>query len=200
MREIAILTFVTLDGVMQAPAMPEEDRSNGFSAGGWAAPFWDGVMPRVERLAMSKPYDMLFGRKTYDLFAGHWPNAPKSNLSDRMNAARKYVVTSSPDNLTWENSYPVSGDVVAGLKALKRQDGPLLQVHGSGQLIQTLLAHDLIDEFRLWTFPVVVGSGKRLFEPGCGLHRFGLKASEDCGNGVTMGIYRPDAHLPADQG
>ncbi|MEX0278250.1 MAG: dihydrofolate reductase family protein [Ruegeria sp.] len=191
MRKLAVLTFVTLDGVMQSPSMPEEDPSGGFQHGGWAAPYWDGVMEQVQHHAMSDPYDMVFGRKTYDLFAGHWPNAPKSALSDRINKARKYVVTSQPSSLRWQNAHPVNGNVANEISALKAQDGPLLQVHGSSCLIQTLLAHGLIDEFRLWIFPVVVGNGKRLFEKGTLPCQLKLTRFERCKNGATMQFYRP---------
>ncbi|CCN72639.1 dihydrofolate reductase family protein [Vibrio nigripulchritudo] len=191
MRKLAILAFVTLDGVMQSPSMPEEDPSGGFTHGGWAAPYWEGVMTQVERYAMSEPYDMVFGRNTYDIFAGHWPSAPKSTLSDRMNAARKYVVTSNPQTLIWENSIAITGDVVSEIQTLKDQSGHLLQVHGSTNLIQTLLKHDLIDELRLWLFPVVVGNGKRLFEASTGTRQLTLTKFERCENGVTMNFYRP---------
>ncbi|MDP5218804.1 dihydrofolate reductase family protein [Ruegeria sp. 2205SS24-7] len=201
MRQLAVLTFVTLDGVMQSPSMPEEDPSGGFEHGGWAAPYWEGVMDQVERHAMSDPYDMVFGRKAYDLFAGHWPNAPKSALSDRINKARKYVVTSQPSSLHWQNARPINGNIAEEISTLKAQDGPLLQVHGSSRLIQALLAHRLIDEFRLWVFPVVVGGGKRLFENGSPPCQLKLIRFEHCGNGVTMQFYRPesDASLPAQQ-
>ncbi|MEO0384593.1 MAG: dihydrofolate reductase family protein [Pseudomonadota bacterium] len=189
MRDLAILTFQTLDGVMQAPMTPDEDRTGGFDQGGWAAPYFEQVMAQVGREAMAKPYDMLFGRKTYDMFAGHWPNVESDPAADRMNAARKYVVSGGSPNLSWNNSHLVSGDVPAELAALKRQDGPLLQVHGSAQLIQTLMAHDLINEFRLWTFPVIVGSGKRLFESGAAPGEFQLKKSEQGQNGVVMTLY-----------
>lgn len=185
MRDLAILTFITLDGVMQSPSMAEEDPDNGFAQGGWAAPFWEETMPRVAATAMTAPYDILFGRKTYDIFAGHWPNAPKSDQSDQLNQAQKHVVTSRPDPLTWQNSHPITGNVEQAIRELKRQDGPLLQVHGSAQLIQTLLANDLIDEFRLWTFPVVVGTGKRLFETGTKPVALAHVRSETLGNGVV---------------
>ncbi len=190
MRDLAVLAFVTLDGVMQAPSMADEDRSGGFDQGGWAAPYWNGAMAQVTREAMAEPYDMLFGRRTYDLFAGHWPDAPKSAVSERMNAARKYVVTSDPGSLAWANTIPLTGDVKDEICGLKAQDGPLLQVHGSARLIQALLAHDLIDEFRIWTFPVVVGSGKRLFEAGTPLATLSLSKAEATTNGVSMTIYR----------
>lgn len=185
MRELAVLSFVTLDGVMQSPSMPEEDPSGGFTQGGWAAPYWDGVMPHVERVAMSKPYDILFGRKTYDIFSGHWPNAPRSELGDRLNAAQKYVATSQSAPLSWEVTHALKGDTVEAVKKLKTEDGPLLQVHGSAALIQTLQAHDLIDEFRIWTFPVVIGAGKRLFEGTASPRSYALAGAEALDNGVT---------------
>ena len=185
MRELAVLTFQTLDGVMQAPKLPEEDRSGGFARGGWADPYWDDVMAQVGRVAMNVPYDALFGRKTYDLFAAHQP-ASGTPLSD----AKKYVVTSNPAGLAWQNSVPLTGDVPAEVARLKQEDGPLLQVHGSWELIQTLLDHHLVDEFRLWTFPVVVGAGKRLFAEGFAAEHLDLTRTDVTGNGVVMGIYR----------
>ena len=138
MRELALLTFMTLDGVMQSPKMPEEDRSGGFE-GGWVEPYWDEVMAMVGRQAMAKPYDVLLGRRTHDLVAAN----ARDNLLSRF---KKYVATSSPDTLGWSNSEAVTGVVAAGVAALKRRDGLLLQVHGSCRLIQTLLARDLVDE------------------------------------------------------
>lgn len=191
MRELAILTFLSLDGVMQGPTSPEEDPSGGFSQGGWAQSCWDGVMEQVGREAMAEPYDMLFGRKTYDMFASHWPEAdPEDPAAARMNGAAKYVASSTLTNPSWQNTTVLSGNVAKQVAALKQADGPLLQVHGSGHLIQTLLKHDLIDEFRLWTFPVVVGSGKRLFENGARPSSLTLKKSEATGNGAVMAIYR----------
>ncbi len=192
MRELAILVFVTLDGVMQAPGSPEEDPSGGFKHGGWAAPYWQGVMPHVEQAAMSEQYDILFGRKTYDLFAGHWPNAAKSKASERLNNAEKYVATSTPLTTEWQKSHTITGDLVGEINELKSYDGPLLQVHGSARLIQSLMKHDLIDEFRIWTFPVLVGAGKRLFEvshPPLGLR---LTTCEGLANGVVSNFYRRD--------
>ncbi|WP_299698662.1 dihydrofolate reductase family protein [uncultured Tateyamaria sp.] len=190
MRELAILAFVTVDGVMQAPSMADEDRSGGFDGGGWAAPYWEGVMPHVEETAMSTPYDVLFGRKTYDLFAGHWPNAPRSKANERLNSARKFVATSSPLGTEWENSEVLTGEVVPEIARLKSQDGPLIQVHGSAQLIQALTKHDLIDEFRIWTFPVLVGKGKRLFEGEHPPRDLTLVSAEGLTNGVVSQVYR----------
>ena len=171
MRELATLSFVTLDGVMQSPTGPEEDPSGGFTGGGWGAPYWEDVMPLVYAEAMSEPYDLLFGRRTYDVFASHWPSlsAGSDPVAARLNGGRKYVATrSSAHPLPWPESTRITGDVAAEVARLKAEDGPLIQVHGSVELIQTLLEHELIDEYRLWTFPVVVGSGKRLFGEGCG--------------------------------
>lgn len=186
MRELAILTFLTLDGVMQL----QEDGSGDFDRGGWAAPFWEEVMAQVGREAMSLPYDMLFGRKTYDAFAAHWPNVEGDPAADMMNAARKYVVSGGLPDLSWNNSHLISGDIPAEVAALKQQEGPLLQVHGSRHLLQTLLTHDLVDEFRLWIFPVIVGSGKRLFDTDAAPNRLKLVKSEHTPNGVVMTIFR----------
>ncbi|NNF80584.1 MAG: dihydrofolate reductase [Rhizobiales bacterium] len=184
MRELALLTFITLDGVMQAPKMPEEDWSGGFDQGGWADPYWEEVMALVGREAMAEPYDVLFGRKTFDTFAAH------ASDDHPMNSFKKFVATSKPDNLGWQNSTAITGDIPAEVARLKQQDGPLLQVHGSWELIQTLLSHDLVDELRLWIFPVVAGRGKRLFETGTVPSKFGLVNTGSTSNGVLMGIYR----------
>jgi dihydrofolate reductase len=190
MREIAILSFVTLDGVMQAPMMPEEDKSGGFEQGGWAVPYWEEVMAQVQAEAMAEPYDMLFGRKTYDAFAGHWPDATGNPIADMMNAAKKYVVSNNAPNLDWNNSHIVTGDVPAEIAALKTESGPLIQVHGSSRLLQTLFAHDLVDEFRLWSFPTIVGAGKRLFDGDAVPRQLELTKSEQSEGGVVMSIYR----------
>ncbi|MXV80432.1 MAG: dihydrofolate reductase [Chloroflexi bacterium] len=192
MRELAILSFVTLDGVMQSPTSPEEDPSGGFAGGGWGALYWDEVMPQVYSEAMSEPYDLLFGRRTYDVFASHWPNVGGDDpVAARLNGGHKYVVTRSAEHLLpWAESTRLTGDVVAGIKKLKAGEGPLIQVHGSAELIQTLLAHGLIDEFRLWVFPVVVGGGKRLFADGVVPGNLRLVRSGSTGNGVVMAVYR----------
>ncbi|MFV1990590.1 MAG: dihydrofolate reductase family protein [Acidimicrobiales bacterium] len=189
MRELAILTFVSLDGVMQGPSGPDEDPSGGFTRGGWAQACWDAVMEQVKVEAMAEPYDLLLGRTTYELFAAGAPEA-SDPLSIMLNNATKYVVTSAPGNLEWQNSVVVGGDIAGEIAKLKDQDGPLLQVHGSGELIQLLLAHGLIDEFRLWTFPVLVGSGKRLFDSGCVPTDLSLVKTATTPGGATMSIYR----------
>ncbi len=191
MRKLAILTFQTLDGVMQSPTSPEEDTSNGFTHGGWAVECWDEVMKQVLDEAMSEPYDLLLGRKTYEMFAPSWSKAPASNpVAIKLNSATKYVVTSTLKTLEWNNSIAITGDIATKIAQLKKQDGVLLQVHGSWQLIQTLLAHDLIDEYRIWTFPVIIGSGKRLFEGRAAPKYLKLVKSDTCPTGAAMNIYR----------
>ena len=191
MRELAVVTFLTLDGVMQAPMQPEEDPSGGFGHGGWAAPHFDEVMGQVSEVAMTEPVDLLFGRKTYELFAPHWPSVGDENPHARfLNNATKYVATSTLDKLEWTNSKAVTGDIAVEVARLKQQEGPLLQVHGSWQLIQTLHAEDLIDEFRLWIFPVSVGAGKRLFDQDTMTSKLKLVKSAATANGVVMAIYR----------
>lgn len=191
MRELAVITFQTLDGVMQAPSMPDEDPSGGFQSGGWAAPYWETVMEQVMREAMAEPYDILLGRKTYESFAAHWPSIGDDNpVAKIMNAARKDVVTSASAELAWNNAHRLSGDVSAEVARLKEQDGPLIQVHGSSELLQTLIANDLVDEYRLWTFPVIVGDGKRLFAAGAPPKEFELRKSAATSDGVVMGLYR----------
>lgn len=187
MRDLAILTFVTLDGVMQAPSDPSEDTSGDFQLAGWARPYWDDVMAQVGRTAMAAPYDLLIGRTTYGIFKGAHSSTDEN---DPLLKARKYIVTSSKDSLKWPNSIRISGDVAAEIAKLKTTDGPLLQVHGSWRLIQLLLAHDLIDEFRLWVFPVTLGAGKRLFAEGAPPAKLRLTHSEPTGNGVFMMTYR----------
>ncbi|MDE2967865.1 MAG: dihydrofolate reductase family protein [Chloroflexota bacterium] len=193
MRELAILSFVTLDGVMQSPTSPEEDASGGFAAGGWGAPYWEQVMPQVYAEAMSAPYDLLFGRRTYDVFASHWPNVdPEEDpVAARLNGGHKYVAARTASHpLAWGPATRIGDDLVGEVGRLKSGDGPLIQVHGSAELIQTLLAHELIDEFRLWVFPVVVGDGKRLFADGVVPGSLELLRTGSTGNGVVMSVYR----------
>jgi dihydrofolate reductase len=194
MRKLAILTFQTLDGVMQAPSVPEEEFSGSFTQGGWANECWGEVMDQVGREAMTEPYDLLLGRTTYEIFASSFANSGNSNpTAEKLNNAKKYVVTSSLKEFRWQNSEPITGDIAVEVTRLKKQDGPLLQVHGSWQLIQTLLSHSLIDEFRLWTFPVVVGAGKRLFADGAIPINLKLTKFESCPSGAFMSFYQPTA-------
>ena len=195
MRKLIVSTFLTLDGVMQAPGGPEEDDSGGFTHGGWSVNYWDEMMPEVMGEALSAPFDLVLGRKTYDIFAAHWPHAPEEEGAKLFNDATKYVASRSRPTLEWSNSLPIEGDAAEGIAALKREDGPELQVHGSGNLIQTLLRHDLVDTFQLWVFPLVIGSGKRLFAEGtipAGLRLIDSKLST---TGVVIGTYEPAGEI-----
>ena len=186
MRTLAVNTFMSLDGVMQAPGGPDEDPTGGFTLGGWAVNYFDDEM--MGRIADSGPYDLLLGRGTYEIFAAHWPY-DEGPVADQLNSARKHVASTTLDRAEWANSTVISGDVAEYVADLKSQDGPEIQVHGSPGLIQTLLEHDLIDEFRLWIFPVVVGSGKRLFGSGAIPAGLTLTDSQVSKTGVTINTY-----------
>jgi dihydrofolate reductase len=166
MRKLSVNTFVSLDGVMQAPGGPQEDPTGHFAYGGWNVTFWDDVMGQTMAKAVDKPYELLLGRKTYEIFAAHWPYVADDPIADWLNTMTKYVASRTLDEVTWNGSQLLTGDAGDAVATLKQQDGPDLQVHGSGALLQTLLRHDLVDEFTVWTFPVLLGSGKRLFGPG----------------------------------
>jgi dihydrofolate reductase len=190
MRKLVVSTFVTLDGVMQAPGGPEEDTSGGFAQGGWSFGYWDEMMGRTMGAALEKPFDLLLGRRTYEIFAAHWPHSEEPP-ADKFNKCTKYVASRTLKKLDWQNSQLLRGDAAAAIAALKREDGPELQVHGSGGLVQTLLKAALIDELRLWTFPVTVGPGKRLFGDGTQPAGFALVDSKMSTTGVLIGTYRP---------
>ena len=191
MRKLIVSTFVTLDGVMQAPGGPGEDDSGGFEYGGWSVNYWDELMGHVMTEALSAPFDLLLGSKTYDIFSTFWPDAPEEAGSKPLNDATKYVASRTHRALDWGPSVLIEGDAAEGVAKLKQGDGSELQVHGSGNLIQTLLQHGLVDEYRLWVFPLVIGSGKRLFADGtipAGLRLVDSKVST---TGVVIGTYEP---------
>lgn len=191
MRKIVVLSFVSLDGVMQAPGGPEEDASSDFRYGGWTVPYFDGFTGEIMGEQMNMPFDLLLGRKTYDIFAAYWPNQdPSGPVAAPFNEATKYVVSNGSPQLTWENSVLIDGDVETKLKELKQQDGPMLQVHGSSNLIQTLLRNDLVDEFWLKIFPVTLGQGKRLFGEGTIPAAFKLADSKASPSGVIFANYQ----------
>lgn len=190
MRKIVVLSFISLDGVMQAPGGPEEDTSSGFKYGGWTVPYFDEFSGNMMGEQMSMPFDLLLGRKTYDIFASYWPKHPEIEaVAGPFNKCTKYVVSNSSPKLTWEKSELVDGDVAAKLKELKSGDGPMLQVHGSGNMIQTLLKEDLVDELWLKIFPVTLGSGKRLFTEGTIPAAFELVESKIAPSGVIFANY-----------
>jgi dihydrofolate reductase len=191
MRKLIVSSFLTLDGVMQAPGGPGEDDSGGFAHGGWSVNYWDERMGQVMGEAMSAPFDLVLGRKTYDIFAAYWPHAPEDAGGKPLNDATKYVASRSHPALEWGPSVLIEGDAAAGVAALKQSDGPELQVHGSGNLIQTLLRHNLVDEYRLWVLPLVIGSGKRLFAGGTIPSGLKLADSKVSTTGVVIGTYEP---------
>ncbi|MEW6633054.1 MAG: dihydrofolate reductase family protein [Pseudomonadota bacterium] len=188
MRKIVAATFVSLDGVMQAPGGPEEDPAGGFTLGGWTFHYWDDVMGAAMGETFGKPFALLLGRKTYDIFAAHWPYQDDP-IGEAFNAATKYVATHRPESLTWRNTQSLGPDIVATLRRLKQEDGPDLLIQGSSDLIQTLLANDLIDEIRLLIFPLVLGKGKRLFGGGAMPAAFRLASSQASTTGVIIATY-----------
>jgi len=187
MRKIIVIEFITLDGIMQAPGGPDEDTSGGFKYGGWIVPYSDDFSGKVMAEQMSRPFDLLLGRKTYEIFAGYWPY--HADNWPGVNEAKKYVVSHSPMQLEWNNSILLKDNVVEEIKKLKTQDGPDLKVWGSGNLIQTLLKHDLVDELWLKIFPITLGTGKRLFAEGTIPAAFKLSTSKVSPSGVIIANY-----------
>ena len=185
MRQLVVLSFLTLDGIMQAPGGSKEDTAGGFKYGGWSVPYWDDFLEKVMLEQLSRPFELLLGRKTYEIFAAYWPHQDEKVL----NNAKKYVASHSPMKPDWNNSVLLQGDVVEEVKKLKAQDGPGLQVHGSGNLIQTLLKHDLVDELWLKIYPITLGAGKRLFAEGTIPAAFTLRDSNTSPKGVIVANY-----------
>jgi dihydrofolate reductase len=190
MRKLVVNTFVTLDGVMQAPGGPEEDPTGDFAYGGWSVPLWDETMMQSMSEFMSPPFDLLLGRKTYEIFAAYWPYSDEPGAAE-LNAATKYVASRTLDKVEWQNSVLLEGDVPEAVARLKEEDGPEIQVHGSSDLIQTLLRAGLIDELRVLTFPVLLGKGKRLFGEGAVPTALELVDSKVSSTGVVLSTYRP---------
>lgn len=188
---LVVGTFLSLDGVMQAPGGPEEDRSGGFEHGGWLVPFFDDMMGQVMVDWIRRGDGLLLGRKTYEIFAAHWPYVTGDDpIAEKFNSAPKYVVSRTLDGVDWHNSILVKGDVVEAIRRLKSEPGSELQVHGSGDLIQTLLQYHLIDELRLWIFPIVLGTGKRLFASGTVPTRLELVETKTSSTGVVLQVHR----------
>jgi dihydrofolate reductase len=191
MRKLVILSFMSLDGVMQAPGGPEEDKSDGFKYGGWTYPFFDEFGGKVMMEQMNHDFDLLLGRKTYDIFASYWPSAdPENPITPLFNNARKYVVSGSLKKADWNNSILINHNVPEEIEKLKAMDGPEIQVHGSGNMIQTLLKNNLADELWLKIFPVVLGSGKRLFADEKFAGSFELIESRVSPSGVLFANYK----------
>ncbi len=184
MRKLIVLSFITLDGVMQAPGGPEEDPTGGFTYGGWTVPYFDDVLGKIMEEQLSRPFDLLLGRKTFEIFASYWPHY--EGEKNPINEATKYVASNTLTTHEWSKSVFLKGNVVDEIKKLKQQDGPDLQVHGSGNLIQTLLKHDLVDELWLKIFPITLGMGKRLFAEGTIPAAFKLSFGKVLPSGVMI--------------
>lgn len=195
MRKIITTTFVTLDGVLQAPGGPREDPTGNFDFGGWTVNYWDEMMNNAMGQIMTKPFDLLLGRRTYEIFAAHWPYIKGDPIAEKFNNIHKYVVSGKPVELTWKSSSLITGDVPAVIRKLKEKDGPDLLVNGSGKLIQTLLANQLIDTLYTWTFPVTIGKGKRLFAEGTKPGNWKLMDSKTSTSGVLIATYEPAGEL-----
>lgn len=195
-RRIIAGAFVSLDGVMQAPGAPAEDTSGGFAYGGWSVTYWDEVMGDRMDALFARPFELLLGRKTYEIFAAHWPYVEEEPIGDAFNRTAKHVVTSSREPLTWANSHAISGDIAAEIAKLKQQDGPDLLIQGSSQLYPTLLQAGLIDRLFLMTFPVLLGTGKRLL--GEGVPPVGLRLLDHTVSttGVVIASYEPAGAVP----
>lgn len=187
MRKLVVLTFVTLDGVMQAPGGPEEDPSGGFTHGGWTVPFFDESLGNVMGEQMNRPFDLLLGRKTFEIFASYWPQHEEEGAE--INRATKYVASNTISSHEWQKSAFLKGKIEEDIQRLKNQSGPDIQVHGSANLIQTLLRHDLVDEFWLKIFPVTLGRGKRLFGEGSIPAAFRLSQGQILPSGVIVANY-----------
>jgi dihydrofolate reductase len=189
MKKLIVLSFITLDGVMQAPGGPTEDPSGGFTYGGWTVPYFDDFLGKVMEEQMGRPFDLLLGRKTFDIFAAYWPQNEGGN--NPINTATKYVASNTLTTHTWSRSvFFTSRVLVDEIRKLKQQEGPDLQVHGSGELIQTLMKHDLVDEFWLKIFPVTLGTGKRLFAEGTLPAAFKVSDSKLSPAGVIVANYQ----------
>jgi len=196
MRKIIAITQLSLDGIMQAPGGPEEDSRGGFAHGGWAMRFCDDAMSATLNEMMSRPFDLLLGRRTYEIFAGYWPFAGDNPIANAFNQAAKFVATRTLDRFDWTGAQRLDGDATDAIRRLKASDGPELHIWGSGELLQALIAADLVDEFRVWTVPVILGHGRRLFETGLPPRELSLVDSRATPAGVVMSTYRPVGPLP----
>lgn len=192
MRTLRIIEHISLDGVIQAPGGPEEDP--GYPHGGWAFPHHDAAVGQAIDASQGERFDLLLGRRTYDIFAGYWPQQDDP-MARRLNAARKYVATHRPDSLAWGPAEDLGADIVGRLRRIKATDGPDLVVWGSSTLTPVLLEHELADEMLLLVFPVLIGAGKRLFAEGTPPREFALVATQSSDTGVIMNTYRPNGPM-----
>ena len=195
MRKIITTTFVSLDGVMQAPGGPDEDPTNGFEWGGWTFSYGDEMVDNAIGEFMSQPFDLLLGRRTYEIFAAYWPYEKSGPVADSFNSTAKYVVSHNNIDLTWKNSNLITGNVVGELREIKKQDGNDLWVYGSGNLIQTLLKNELIDKMYMWIYPFTFGRGKKLLEEGVLPKAWKLTDSKISSTGIIGAAYEPAGEI-----
>ncbi|HKR68516.1 MAG TPA: dihydrofolate reductase family protein [Streptosporangiaceae bacterium] len=194
MRKLSIVEFVTLDGVMQSLGSPDEDREGGFAYGGWSAPYGDEIAARAAGAGMADVAAYLFGRKTYEKMAAHWPFEPATNpIAAHLNATPKYVVTKTLTSVEWSGTQILSGDPAASVRDLKQAGDGSITVLGSGVLVQTLIEHDLIDEYRIFVHPLVLGTGKRLFREIHQPLRLRLLECTQTSTGVLLLTYQPES-------
>ncbi|RFM35430.1 dihydrofolate reductase family protein [Chitinophaga silvisoli] len=195
MRKIIVTTFLTMDGVLQAPGGPDEDPTNGFIWGGWQFGYSDELLRDTLMKIMNNPFDLLLGRRTYEIFAAYWPYNADNPIGEKFNRINKYVVATTPIDTSWAHSILISTDVVNELKKLKEQDGPDLLVHGSGRLIQTLFENHLVDVLYTFTYPLTLGKGKKLFAEGTTAQQWKMTESAISPSGVIMAAYVPDGEV-----
>jgi dihydrofolate reductase len=195
MRKIIVTMFMTMDGVLQAPGGADEDTSNGFEWGGWSFPYGDDLTDQQLAKIMSEPFDLLLGRRTYEIFAAYWPYHQDNPIGEMFNRIQKYVVATTPVDLSWEHSTLISENVADELRKLKNGDGPALLVHGSSRLVQTLLAEHLIDELHMWIHPITLGKGKQLFQEGTNPQQWKLVETVIGTKGMIIASYVPDGEV-----
>ena len=196
MRKIILASFISLDGIIQAPGGPDEDRSGGFNKGGWLVHNSDPIINDNLAAIMQEPFDLLLGRRTYEIFASHWPYMPDDDpIAQKFNRITKYVAATQPLQPYWDNTVHLKGDIVEELKNIRGEEGPNLLIHGSSGLVQTLLANDLIDVLHLMTFPVMLGMGKRLFHDGINAKKWRMVNSKIGANGVIVHSYEPAGEI-----
>jgi dihydrofolate reductase len=193
MRKLIVAEFISLDGVIQGPGGPEEDPSGGFRFGGWQVPYSDEAIGQAVMELFSQPFELLLGRRTYDIWAAYWPrigaDSPNHPIAGQFNRVRKHVATHRPDTLDWQNSHALGSDITDAVRALQREDGGYLLTHGSGDMVRQLLAAGLVDELRLMIYPVVLGHGKRLFGDNAQPSAFNLAHSTVTPGGVLITRY-----------
>ena len=197
MRKLIAITQMSLDGVMQAPGGPEEDPQGGFTHGGWAMSFDDDLVPQYLEKLMAGKFDLLLGRRTYDIWVGYWPQHVDNFIGKAFAKAVKYVATRGSQPLPWKDSVRIGGKALEGIRKLKKTKGPDLHLWGSNDLLQSLIKARLVDEHRIWVYPAVLGYGKRLFEPGTPPHRLKLVETKAGSGGVLINTYRQDGTLPS---